>query len=375
MADPKEHEGRSRPSEPERTLATLLANLPGVAYRCLNAPDWPMEFLSEGCLDLTGYPPEDLLKDAGFAFGDLIHPDDRDRVWREVQQAVEVDQPFTLEYRIRTADGQERTVWERGCAVRDEAGELVSLEGFIQDISDRVELERRSVQAQKLEALGQLAGGVVHDINNMLMVIRSFLEMAQIDGVERGIEDWAGPAVQAVERGAALTRQLLTISRQQPAEQREVDLGRLLGDCGALLQPLLGKRVWLELDLPDEPLRVLADPAQLQQVLTNLCINARDAMPDGGRIRLSCRRCFDIAPEPGAPCAVLEVADTGTGIDPAIQQQVFQPYFTTKAPEHGTGLGLSSVASIVQAHRGHIDLHSELGVGSRFVITLPLIPG
>jgi two-component system cell cycle sensor histidine kinase/response regulator CckA len=373
MTEPDEEARKSRWSEPGRALSTLLANLPGVAYRCLNRPDWPMEFLSEGCFELTGFPPEALVMGAERSYGELIHPEDRERIWQEVQLAVEADQPFTLEYRISTADGQERVVWERGRAVRDEGGELVSLEGFIQDITARRELERRYLQAQKLEVMGQLAGGVVHDINNMLMVIRSFLDMARIDAQDEEVEGWASPAVKAVERGAALTRQLLTIARQQPAEQREVELGPLLEECGALLQPLLGKLVRLELELAEEPLWVLADPAQLEQVLSNLCINARDAMPQGGRITISCRRREEGAWEDQAPRAVIEVADTGTGIDPSIRDQVFLPYFTTKPADRGTGLGLSSVASIVQAHQGHIELVSEPGEGSRFVIDLPLL--
>ena len=376
---PNPIEPRVQPSlpEPERALATLLANLPGMVYRCLNQPGWPMQFLSEGCLDLTGHPSEAFVGNPEREFGDIIHPDDQGRIWDEVQAAIDADRPFTLQYRIHTADGRERTVWERGRAVRGVGGELLSLEGFIQDISQRVQLEARMLEAQKLEVMGQLAGGVVHDINNMLMVIRSFLDMAQLDQRSDAPEDWVHPALRAVERGAALTRQLLTIARKQPAEVRTLDLNTLLEGFVALFERPLGKLVRFELRLADEPVRVLGDAGQLEQVLMNLCINARDAMPGGGRLDLGCRvvRQGDIVDIIGQPCAVLEVRDTGTGIDPAIQEDIFSPFFTTKPADKGTGLGLSTVASIVQQHRGQVRLRSSPGQGSRFEVWLPLVEG
>jgi len=266
-------------TESERALSTLLANLPGVAYRCLNRPRWPMEFLSQGCLELTGYPPETFVMNAEMEYGDIIHAEDRKRIWGEVQLAIDTDRPFTLEYRIRTADGRQRRVWERGRAVRDVAGVLVSLEGFIWDVTERVELEARVLEAQRLEVMGQLAGGVVHDINNMLMVIRSFLDMAAAGHHGNSSKDWVGPAVHAVERGAALTRQLLTIARQEPHERREVELNGLLEGFVAMIGPLLGKLVTVDLHPADGPIRVYADPTQLEQVLMNLCINAVTPCP------------------------------------------------------------------------------------------------
>jgi two-component system cell cycle sensor histidine kinase/response regulator CckA len=353
----------------EPALATLLENLPGVVYRCLNRPDWPMQFLSQGCEELTGYAPEQLVMNAELAFGDLLHPDDRERVWREVQIAIEGQRPFTLEYRIITASGQERLVWERGRAVVDEHGTLLSIEGFIQDISDRAELERRTVQAQKLEAMGQLAGGVVHDINNMLMVIRSFLDLGLMERAGQADDDWMQPALRAVERGAQLTKQLMTIARQQATEQGPVELNALLEGFRGMIGTLLGRGVQLELRCSPDPVWVHGDAGQLEQVLMNLCINARDAMPKGGRLGLSCRLGSE-EPE-GAREAVIEVTDTGTGIEPAIQAEIFAPFFTTKDAERGTGLGLSTVASIVQQHHGRVRLHSVPGEGSRFEVWLP----
>ncbi len=375
MSDvPKPPFGPAMP-EPERALATLLANLPGMAYRCLNEPDWPMQFMSQGCLEVTGYPPEAFVMNARLAYGEIIHADDRARVWDEVQEAVQADRPFTLQYRIRTADRQERVVWERGRAVRDPEGRLLSLEGFIQDITARVELEQRYLHAQKLEVMGQLAGGVVHDINNMLMVIRAFLDMAQLDQKPDAPEDWVHPALQAVERGAVLTRQLLTIARKQPSQVRPLELNALLEGFVALFERPLGKAVHLELRRSEEPAWVLGDPGQLEQVLMNLCINARDAMPNGGRLGLRCRVAphGDVVNACHQDYAVVEVSDTGTGIDPAIQQDIFSPFYTTKPADKGTGLGLSTVASIVQQHRGHVRLHSEPGQGSRFEVWLPLL--
>ncbi len=352
--------------ESERAHSTLLANLPGVAYRCLNQPGWPMQFLSQGCLEVTGYTPEALMIGGEKDFGDILHPEDRARVWDEVQQAINAGQPFTLQYRIHTADGGERVVWERGRAVYDELDRLVSLEGFIQDITERVELEARMLEAQKLEAVGQLAGGVVHDINNMLMVIRAFMDAAPSPG-EGATHEWREPALQAVDRGTALTRQLLTIARQQPSERSELELGALIDGFVALVGPLLGKAVQLELVRAPEPLWVQGDRIQLEQVLMNLAINARDAMPDGGRLVIRARA------DAEAALAIVEVEDDGAGIDPALQDRVFTPYFTTKAPERGTGLGLFTVKSIVQQHGGVVDLVSAPGRGCCFSIQLPMV--
>jgi two-component system, cell cycle sensor histidine kinase and response regulator CckA len=377
LADTPEHPAAPGLSEPERALATLLANLPGMAYRCLNLPGWPIQFLSQGCLELTGHPPEALVMNAEHEFADIIHPDDRARIWDEVQAALEGDRPFTLQYRIHTADGRERTVWERGTAVRDAEGEVLSLEGFIQDITERVQLEARVLEAQKLEVMGQLAGGVVHDINNMLMVIRSFLYMAELEQRPDASDDWVHPALQAVERGAALTRQLLTIARKQPSEVRRLELNALLEDFVAIFERPLGKLVHLELKLADGPVWVLGDAGQLEQVLMNLCINARDAMSRGGHLGLACRvvRQGDGEDGIGRDCAVIEVSDTGTGIEPAIQEEIFSPFFTTKPVGKGTGLGLSTVSSIVQQHQGQVRLHSSPGQGSRFEVWLPLHEG
>ncbi len=377
MVDPLQHDPLAALAESERALSTLMANLPGVAYRCSNKPDWPMQFMSQGCLEVTGYPPEAFVDNAKLAYGDIIHPDDQERVWAEVQVAVDADRPFTLEYRITTAAGQARQVWERGRAVRDPQGQLLSLEGFIWDVTERAELEARVLGAQRLEAMGQLAGGVVHDINNMLMVIRSFLDMAEAGHHGGASEDWVGPAVQAVERGAALTRQLLTIARKQPHEHRPVELNQLLEGFVALIGRLLGRWVTLDLQLAERPVWVHADGGQLEQVLMNFCINARDAMPEGGRLTLVCRvqraTAGGDAQDGGGDLAVIEVIDTGTGIDPAIQEEVFSPFFTTKSVEQGTGLGLSTVASIVQQHRGRVALHSSPGQGCRFQVSLPLL--
>ncbi len=359
--------------ESERAHATLLANLPGVAYHCLNVAGWPMQFMSEGCLELTGHPPEVFLPGGRLSFGDIIHPDDRGWVWDEVQRAVQEDRRFTLEYRILRADGEERVVWERGTAIRDASGRVKSLEGFIWDVSERVELERRSLHAQKMELLGAFAGGVAHDFNNLLMVIRAFLELASDAVLDDSLSGWARRAERAVDRAASLTRQLIAFSRRQPLERTKLDLRAVVEGHLEMIGHLLGHRVHVELELGSEPAWVYADAGQLEQVLLNLCVNARDAMPEGGTLRIRCDSHIPPSngPEGAASWSLLEVADSGGGMPPEVLERALTPFFTTKEEGEGTGLGLASVQRIVERHGGRLALDSVLGQGTTVRLELP----
>ncbi|MBM4373145.1 MAG: hypothetical protein FJ098_15935, partial [Deltaproteobacteria bacterium] len=245
--------------------------------------------------------------------------------------------------------------------------------------AEAARIRQELVQAQKMESLGKLAGGVAHDFNNLLASIRGNTELLlrrleRDDPRRRYGED----VVRATVRAEALTLQLLAFSRHQPFDPRPLDLALLVAEFRSLLAPLLREDVVLEMDTRDGPFTVLADHNQVEQVLLNLAVNARDAMPRGGRIRISLERLFleesspEINPEVDTGGYVrLTVEDSGVGIPPEVLPRIFEPFFTTKGPGEGTGLGLSVVYGIVRRHKGWVDVDSEPGRGSSFHVHFP----
>ena len=252
--------------------------------------------------------------------------------------------------------------------------------GFIRDITERRLLEEQLRQSQKLEAIGRLASGVAHDFNNILMSIMGSADLLMMEqGDDESARAEAAEIKQSVQRGAGLTRQLLAFSRRQPSSPRLMAIGEVIGGMDTMLRRLIGPEIDFELVRPPTPVMVVADPAQVEQVVLNLVINARDAMPDGGRltVRLDELELDDagaVAHVEGraGSYARLSVADTGTGIDEATRARLFEPFFTTKEQGKGTGLGLSIVYGIVKQSGGYITVHSERGKGAMFLIHLPL---
>jgi PAS domain S-box-containing protein len=359
--------------ESERALSTLLGNLPGMAYRCGNDPQYTMLFVSRGCRDLTGYAPEELLHNAKVSYADLILPDDRDRIWTTVQVALAHRERFEFEYRIRTAAGSERWVWERGVGVFDTDGRLLGLEGFISDITEREELRAQFQQSQKMEAIGQLAGGIAHDFNNLLQVISGYSEMlAEVLPPDAVAGSYVAAIQRAEERAESLVRQLLAYSRRQILEPRNVDLNELVRSLLQMLNRLIGEHIELTFDADPALGPVRADPGQIEQVLVNLCVNARDAMATtGGRLTLRTRDVPRSEEQPDR-LAQLEVQDTGIGMDRATLAQAFEPFFTTKEVGQGTGLGLAMVYGVVRQHNGQVHVESEPGKGTTFRIVFPV---
>ena len=253
--------------------------------------------------------------------------------------------------------------------------------GFIRDITERRLLEQQLRQSQKLEAIGRLASGVAHDFNNILMSIMGSADLLLMGvGDDDASRSEATEIKHSVQRGAGLTRQLLAFSRRQPSSPRLIALGDVIGGLDTMLRRLIGPEIEFELIRPATPVMVLADPAQLEQVVLNLVINARDAMPDGGRLTV---RLDELQlDKPGAVAHVegkagsyarISVIDTGTGIDDAARARLFEPFFTTKEQGKGTGLGLSIVYGIVKQSGGYITVDSEPGRGAAFLIHLPLM--
>ena len=252
---------------------------------------------------------------------------------------------------------------------------------YFQDVTARKRLEEQFRQSQKLEALGRLAGGVAHDFNNLLTIIGGYGQMA-LDGLEARdpVRKDLDTVVEAANRASALTRQLLAFSRHQAVQPKVLDLNRLVQKVSKMLRRVIGEDVVLRLAPAPQPARVRADPGQLEQVLMNLAVNARDAMPKGGGLTIEIASLDLQAHSPGAPpdlppggYVVLTVSDTGTGMDENVRARLFEPFFTTKAKGKGTGLGLSTVYGQVKQSGGHILVETELGKGTSFRIYLPRI--
>jgi PAS domain S-box-containing protein len=245
------------------------------------------------------------------------------------------------------------------------------------DVTERRRLEEQFLQAQKMEAVGRLAGGVAHDFNNLLTVINGYAEMLGQDLADNEPAlAYARAIRKAGERAASLTQQLLTFGRKQIVAARVLDLNAIVSDAASLLRRLIGEDVLLSLELQPGLGRVRADPTQLEQVLLNLAVNARDAMPRGGRLVLAtgdvelAARASEV--RPGA-YVVLSVADTGHGMTEEVRRHLFEPFFTTKEVGKGSGLGLSTVYGIVKQAGGHIDVESQPGAGSTFRVYLPRV--
>jgi PAS domain S-box-containing protein len=365
--------------ESQRQLATLMRNLPGMAYRCANDADRTMEFVSEGCAVLTGYDPVDLVGSRVTSYAELIAPDDRDAVRRAVEEGLAALGPFQVSYRIRTAAGDERWVWERGRGVWSGSGDLLALEGFIADLTERKGLEDQLRQAQKIEAVGRLAGGIAHDFNNLLTAVLGSTELLQRRlTADEGVQNELATIHRAALRAAEFTKGLLAFARRQVLEPVRLDLNSFVSEALPMFRRMIPENIRIDLRPGAGIAVVQADRGQLTQILMNLCVNARDAMPGGGAITIATRNAVMdgafVAAHVGARegrYVCLTVADTGAGIADEDLPRVFEPFFTTKATGKGTGLGLSTVYGIVKQHDGYIVAESESGQGSTFSIYLP----
>jgi PAS domain S-box-containing protein len=367
--------------ENERMLSTLLSNLPGCSYRCRNDENWTLEFISDGVFTLTGYTPDDYVLNRIVSRGELIHPEDRDRVWDEVQAALERFEPFELVYRIITKSKDERWIWEKGRGIYSSTGELSHLEGFITDITEKKQLEEMLHQTQKMEAVGRLAGGIAHDFNNLLTIIISYCDLLlSCSVIDKKQQQNIREIQRAGEHAAALTSQLLAFSRKQVLQPKVLNLNEVVTDIGKMLRRLIGEDIELVTTLETGLGRVKADPGQIEQVIMNLVINARDAMPAGGKLLIQTANvCLDetftranLDVNPGQ-YVMLAVSDTGHGMDKKTLSHIFEPFYTTKQLGKGTGLGLATVYGVINQSGGHISVDSEINRGTTFKIYLPAV--
>ena len=312
------------------------------------------------------------------AFVERVHPDDREGVLRAIEEATRNREATEYQYRTILPNGRERWISSTAQFFYDEAGVPIRGAGVTTDITARRLLEEQLRQAQKMEAVGQLAGGVAHDFNNMLTAILGnagfVLDELPAGGAHRvNIEEIKS----AGERAAALTQQLLAFSRKQILTTRVLHLGDVVNGIIPMLRRLIGETIDLRAIAWDHG-RVKADRTQMEQVLMNLVVNARDAMPDGGRLTIETADIVldeEYAREypyvtPGR-YVMLAVTDTGVGIDAATRKRLFEPFFTTKPKGKGTGLGLATVYGVAKQSGGHINVNSEVGHGTMFKVFLP----
>ncbi len=321
---------------------------------------------------------------------DAVVPEDRERFLEKRKSVISGQQEFDpdIEYRILTPGGVVRWIASHRTPLRDSTGKPTHIIGVVQDIThrkradeERLALEQQFLHAQKMEAVGRLAGGTAHDFNNLLMVIRSYAEITMDclpphDGLRKNVQ----AIMKAADRAASFTTQMLAFSRKQVLAPVALNLNAAITESAKMLHRLIGEDVELHLSQEESIWTVQADPDQLAQVLMNLSVNARDAMPQGGTLTIATRN-FTTDPafiaehpyvQPG-DYAVFSVTDTGTGISKEVQQRMFEPFFTTKGVGKGTGLGLSTVYGIVKQSGGYLIADSELGHGASFTIYLPRV--
>ncbi len=303
------------------------------------------------------------------AFLALVHSDDRAAVDAAFVESLTRPDPQEIEHRL-VVHGRVKTVRERWQVIRDDAGQPQRAIGTCQDITERKAREAERLRNQRLESIGNLAGGIAHDLNNLLAPILMSVALLKEDERDPERAEMLATIDTNARRGADLVRQVLTYARGQETSRQVVDLEGLVQDVAHVVRETFPRSIALDVHIASGVPLVVGDITQLLQVLMNLVVNARDAMRDGGQLTIA------LAPGSRAdrPGVWLDVADSGVGMTPDVLDQIFDPFFTTKDIGHGTGLGLSTVQAIVSTHGGHIDVTSAPGHGSRFRIWWPAAP-
>jgi PAS domain S-box-containing protein len=384
----------------EHRLRTLTETLPQLVWTA--TPEGLCDYFSPQWIDFTGLPAQEQF---GVQWLDrVLHPDDRARTKNHWLGAVAGHHPYDIDYRIRRADGMYRWFKTRGTPITDESGKTLQWFGTCTDIEEIVEAreslkmsadaleqrvreetakrsdaERALRQAQKMEAIGQLTGGVAHDFNNLLQVVSGNLQLLSKDVAGQPVaEKRIANALAGVQRGSKLASQLLAFGRKQALDPRVVNIGRFVADMEDMLRRTLGEAIEIETIRSGGLWNTLIDPAQVENAVLNLAINARDAMDGSGKLTIEVGNVFlddDYARQhdevEAGQYVMLAVSDTGSGIPADILQQVFEPFFTTKPVDKGTGLGLSMVYGFVKQSGGHIKIYSEVGEGTTIKLYFP----
>jgi len=364
----------------EARYRTLVERLPAITYIAELGAGGPWHYVSPQIETMVGFSPEEWLSDP-MNWMNHIYPEDREIVLDAENLFQQTHDLFHAEYRMCARDG--RVLWFRdeGVLLEQSEGRGLLMQGVMYDITERKRLEDELRHSQKMEAVGQLAGGVAHDFNNLLMLIQAHNEhlrdhLAADDPARKD----ALQIENAVTRAASLTAQLLTFSRKNVLRPKILDLNAVLADVGKMLHRLIGENIEVNIVPASLPARIKADPGQIEQVILNLAVNSRDAMPAGGKLTITARQVEldenDSRNHEGAPAGkyvMLSVSDTGAGMDIETQAHIFEPFFTTKAPGKGTGLGLATVYGVVKQSDGWIWVDSKPGRGTTFQIYLPCV--
>ncbi|BHH83174.1 transporter substrate-binding domain-containing protein [Desulforhopalus sp. 52FAK] len=366
--------------ESERKISTLIDNLPGMVYRCRNQHNRPMDFISDGCLDVTGYQPLEISQDAPICYGDLIFPDDQQSVVDAVQEGIKNKRHFKIEYRIITKSGDIKWVWERGGSVSDIETSDSYLEGFIADITQQKNIAKQLQQSQKMEAIGALAGGVAHEFNNMLAIIigNNELIMEELPPLSVAKESTEEIRI-AVLRARDIVKQLLTFSRLEETEDKILDFGIVVQDSMKLVRSSIPANIKIEQKFSAKTCSFKGNDTQINQLLINLCNNAADALPDQGGV-ITVELSNEIITQAQSEHLLnlktgryvkLTVRDNGVGMSDEVLSRVFEPFYTTKDVGKGTGIGMAVVHGIVERHGGIIIADSKLNQGSTFTMFFP----
>jgi PAS domain S-box-containing protein len=363
----------------EERFRLLAEHAQDIIFRYRLFPEPGFEYISPAVTALTGCRPEDLYASPALMFS-MMEPEDREALeasWR-------APDPPPLIVRWRPRDGRIAWTEQRVVAVRDDKGQVVAVEGIMRDVTSQIladqeheRLDRELRQTERLDSLGRLAGGVAHDFNNLLAVIMAYAsEVTSSLGADHPCRPDLQKISQAAERAAALTRQLLIFSTLEPSQLETLNLNRIVTDIENLLSRTIGEDIEFLTHLQADLYPVTIDRSKIEQVIMNMIMNSRDAMPGGGRLCIETANLGpDDCPFPGADgerkLVCLTVTDTGSGMLPEVAQRAFEPFFTTKGPGGGTGLGLATSYGVVKEAGGEISLRSEPGNGTTLTVLLP----
>ncbi len=367
---------RQRAEERIREQAALL-DIANDAITVLDL-DGRVLYWNHAAEKLYGWPVEEALgHDASRLFFEEVPP--------EFIQALEAALKYSAwngELRQVHRDGRPVIVHSRATLVRDAAGRPKSILFVSTDVTEKRSLEARFLRVQRLETIGALASGIAHDLNNVLAPVSMAVDVLRLRSQDEQEQMLLQILATSTQRGAAIVRQLLTFSRGVEGARVRLRPKTLIREISKIIQETFPKSIQLRVDVHEEVQEVLGDPTQIHQILLNLCVNARDAMPQGGTLTLSARNLLldqpaqgDNAERHSGPHVALEVADTGTGMGPEVLAKIFTPFFTTKPVGQGTGLGLSTVRDIARNHGGFVEVRSQAGQGSRFTVYIPAPEG